>query len=118
MTFTNLENALKDNQIESYLDLFGHLQEPTKTVLGYTLDVASFLDLVGLRKEYSVFGGYAVLSHLMSTYGPGVAKLWRGSTDIDMAGTQKVLNALKSGYRFHSNSQSPNVPLAVNSKLL
>ena len=110
MTFTHLEDALQEGQIESYLELFNHLQEPTRTVLGYTLDVASFLNLRGLREEYSVFGGYAVLSHLMHTYGPGIAKIWRGSTDIDMAGTKKVLTALKSGYDFHSDSKSSNVP--------
>ena len=110
MTFRHLEdNLVEEENIMEYLEFFENLQEPTKTVLGYALDIAGYLNSQGLGKEYEIFGGYAVLSHLMERYGSGIAKIWRGSNDLDMAGTMRVLNVLKSGYEFHSDRPSPNI---------
>ena len=110
MTFKHLENTLADEQVAHYLEFCNELQEPTRTVLGYTLDIASHLDSHGLSEQYAVFGGYAVLSHLMSTFGDPVARAWRGSTDIDMGGNHKVLSSIKSGYHMSNDSPSPNIP--------
>lgn len=109
MTFNHLENRISKEYIPPYLELFDHLQEPTKTVLRYTLDIASYLNSLNLKDEYEVFGGYAVLSHLMNEYSPQISKVWRGSEDIDMAGTEKVRSAIKSGYDIHSDRPSPNI---------
>jgi hypothetical protein len=109
MSFTHLENRLSNTNIDSYLGIFNDLQEPTRTVLGYTLDIATLLGDAGLLPQFTLFGGYAVLSHLMQEYGPGVAKSWRGSNDIDMAGTSAVINNLHAGYEIKSDLASPNV---------
>lgn len=65
MTFRHLEDAIPSGRIESYLELFAKLHEPTKTVLAYTLDLASHFNNLGLNNDYTLFGGYAILSHLM-----------------------------------------------------
>ena len=111
MAFRHLEDSVQESQenTDAYLSLFGDLKEPTRTVLAYTLDLATYLKSVGLQEDYMVFGGYAVLSHLMKTHGEGFAKLWRGSSDIDMAGTLNVLHAVKRGYSASSDFPSPNV---------
>jgi len=109
MSFKHLEDGLPAGQVEPYLDLFGKLQEPTKTVFGYTLDLASFLKKEGLTNHYLVFGGYSVLSHLMTSNGPEIARTWRGSSDIDMAGDGAVLLALRRDYDMHSDLASPNI---------
>jgi hypothetical protein len=92
------------------LEFFEELQEPTRTVFGYTLDIASNLNSKGLSDRYSIFGGYAVLSNLMRTFGDSVAKLWRGSTDIDLGGDHDVLNVIRSGYNISNDLESPNIP--------
>lgn len=117
MAFSNLEDALPDNKIERYLTLFGNLHEPTKTVLGYALDIASYLKQAGLDEEYALFGGYAVLSHLMSVQGEDFATIWRGSTDIDMAGDKKVIQAIRSAYKVNSCNESPNLDNKLTIKL-
>jgi len=109
MPFNHLEDTLDNEHILSYLEFCGELQEPTRTVLGYTLDIASHLHSQGISDNYSVFGGYAVLSHLMNTFGDSVAKTWRGSTDIDMGGACNVLNSIRSGYHLSSDLLSPNL---------
>jgi len=113
MTFQHVEEALvnlPDECTEKYLEVFGDLQEPTRTVLGYALDIASYLNKNLLGDDYILFGGYAVLSHLMDQFGEEVAKVWRGSKDIDMAGTQRALHAIKAGYDVRSDFPSPNLP--------
>ena len=113
MTFRHFENAMEgisDDHISKYLEVFGKLQEPTKTVLGYTLDIASCLNLAELSKDYAVFGGYAVLSHLMREHGEDIAVSWRGSTDIDMIGTERVRAELKKAYDVRTDMVSFNLP--------
>ena len=109
MKLTHLEDNIPASYVNEYINLFGHLQEPTRTALGYTLDLASYLSNMGLARNYLIFGGYAVLSHLMNTFGTGFAKTWRGSEDIDMIGDQRVLQAIKSGYEVYSDRASPNL---------
>ena len=112
MSFSHLDDLLargEDKNVELYLNIFGDLKEPTRTVLGYTLDIASLLNDFGLGDEYVIFGGYAVLSHIMKAYGVEMARVWRGSEDIDMAGTPKVKAALKRGYSVSSDIPSPNL---------
>jgi hypothetical protein len=112
MTFQYLESGLvkgKESDLRDYLEVSLGLEEPTRTVLGYTLDIASYLQTLGLQDEYSLFGGYAILSNLMEQFGERVCLEWRGSNDIDMAGTQRVLNAFKEGYDFKSDRPSPNI---------
>ncbi len=108
--FKHLEDCFENERdIEQYLEVQNNLQEPTRTILPYMLDVSALLSKSGLKEQYALFGGYAVLSHLMATYGPYAAISWRGSNDIDMAGTQKVLSVLVSGFSIDSNRKSPNV---------
>ncbi|MBI2449146.1 hypothetical protein HYV49_02520 [Candidatus Pacearchaeota archaeon] len=112
MSFSHLDDLLaggEDKNIELYLEIFKDLKEPTRNVLGYTLDIASMLHNSELDNEYVIFGGYAVLSHIMKAYGSEMARVWRGSDDIDMAGTPKVKTALKRGYSVSSDMPSPNL---------
>lgn len=109
MPFNHLEDTLDNEQVFPYLEFCGELQEPTRTVLGYTLDIASHLHSQGLSDKYSVFGGYAVLSHLMDQFGDSVARTWRGSIDIDMGGNCDVLNSIRAGYHLSNSLHSPNV---------
>lgn len=110
MTFRHLEDTLTEDDIPLYLEFGSNLQEPTRTVFGYTLDIASHLYTRNLSNAYTVFGGYAVLSHLMNIFGQDMAKIWRGSSDIDMGGNQAVLGSMKEGYHMLSDSPSPNIP--------
>ena len=110
MAFKHLEDNLEDEHVLPYLEFYRELQEPTRTVLGYALDIASYLDAQGLSEKYAIFGGYAVLSHLISAFGDSVAKVWRGSTDIDMGGNHTVLNSIRSDYHMSNDLPSPNIP--------
>ena len=110
MTFRYLEDSLGDSEIGSYLDFQATMQEPTKTVLSYTLDLAGYLNTHGLSTNYGVFGGYAVLSHLMDSFGEPIAQVWRGSSDIDMGGDIKVLSSIRAGYHVTNDNSSPNIP--------
>ena len=112
MTFNHLEETLSrlpDKNIKRYFKVFEDLQEPTKTVLGYTLDIASYLNSINLGDDYTLFGGYSVLSHLMDQFGEEIALFWRGSKDIDMVATPKAYNAILAGYQISCNNISPNL---------
>jgi hypothetical protein len=110
MTFKHLEDGLKSEEnLNKYFAVYSGLQEPTRTTLSYALDLASYLQSVNLGDDYIVFGGYAVLSHLMKELGEDVAKIWRGSNDVDMAGTTKALNAIRAGYDITGDRPSQNL---------
>jgi hypothetical protein len=111
MTFYKLEDRIAETgRIDEYLDVFARLQEPTATVLRYTLDIAVALEETGLQHQYVVHGGYASLAHLMGIFGEKIALVWRGSQDIDMAGTERVLSTLKKYYEVTNDQPSPNLP--------
>ncbi len=111
MTFHKLEDRITETgQIDDYLGVFARLQEPTATVLRYTLDMAVALEETGLQDQYVVHGGYASLAHLMGIFGEKIALAWRGSQDIDMAGTERVLSTLKGYYDVMNDLPSPNLP--------
>ena len=60
MGFKHLENNLSkgnENDVSKYLEVFSGLQEPTRTVLGYTLDISSYLNNMNLGDDYILFGG-------------------------------------------------------------
>jgi hypothetical protein len=111
MVFKRLEEEVTKNEkdMRAYLEVFSELQEPTKTVLGYVLDVGETMHTSGLGDKYAVFGGYGVLSHLMDVFGASVAKVWRGSSDIDMAGDAGVYHAIRANYGINSDMPSPNL---------
>ncbi|MEK6928366.1 MAG: hypothetical protein AABW65_00210 [Nanoarchaeota archaeon] len=117
MVFKHLEDSIPEGRVETYLQVFSNLHEPTKTVLAYSLDLAAHFNNLGLNREYVLFGGYAVLSHLMKDKGENIASVWRGSNDIDMAGNMKVLNAIRSGYNIKSCLESPNLEDKATIKL-
>jgi len=109
MTFNHLEDGLGEKEVLPYLEFCEDLQEPTKTVFRYALDIGSHLESQGLLEDYVIIGGYAVLSNLMDTFGDEIAKTWRGSNDVDMAGDHRVWTSVKSGYNLHGDNESPNI---------
>lgn len=109
MAFPNLEDRLDIAQYESYLSVMNDLKDPFKTAFGYALDMACVLDTNQLRREYALFGGYGVLTHIVDRFGEKIIPIWRGSNDVDMLGTMKTLSALKSFYLFKSDLPSPNL---------
>ena len=110
MALTHIEDCVVENgQIDLYTKVLELTKGPARLVLPLTLDIASYLQKEGLQDQYILFGGYAVLSHLMSVRGEEMAANWRGSEDIDMAGTEQVVRAIKSGYRVTSDRPSPNL---------
>ena len=113
MTFKHLEDELTSEgnevNLEKYMQVFSELSEPTKTVLGYTLDFAAYLNELRLGNQFCLHGGYGVLSHLMLDYGEDITRYWRGSEDIDCIGTFVVLSALKSGYNVKGDRPSQNI---------
>ena len=109
MVFQNLEGRLTEEHIETYVDIMEDIENPTKTTLGAALDIAVVLKNTGLEHQYALFGGYAVLAHLVDKYGDGIILSWRGSEDIDMIGSVHVLNAIRSNYNVTNDRQSPNV---------
>jgi len=118
MTFDRLEDNIPRENIGKYLDVSGRLHSPTKEVLLYTLDLAAYFNTLGLTNDYALFGGYAVLSHLMKEQGEDVSVVWRGSGDIDIAGSISILNAVKSGYDIHSCLYSHNLQDKFTIKLV
>ena len=117
MSFKHLEDSVGETRVDDYVNLFRSLHDPTKTVLGYTLDLGAYLKSVDLDDSYALFGGYAVLSHLMKEQGENFAAVWRGSNDIDMAGSFEVIRAIKAGYKVHSCFESPNLKDKITIKL-
>lgn len=109
MSFKHLEDTLSDENVLPYLGFHEEIQEPTRTVFGYALDIGSHLDSQNLSDRYVIVGGYAVLSNLMDAFGDDVAKIWRGSTDVDMAGDKQVLNSIRNGYSISNDRKSPNI---------
>ncbi len=111
MTFCNLEErVIEAGQEEDFFFVFERLAEPTRTTLGYALDIAQLLKENGLQDQYMITGGYGALMHLLGVLGERSAVTWRGSEDIDMFGSIDVLRALQANYRIKENRESPNLP--------
>ena len=109
MVFERLESRLDDAHVSTYLDIIEDVREPTRTVFNYLLDIITSIESVDLQNEYTIFGGYAVLTHLMDHYGDKIIKMWRGSSDIDIAASISVLNLLHAFYHVNSDKSSPNI---------
>ncbi|MEK6861763.1 MAG: hypothetical protein AABY07_07370 [Nanoarchaeota archaeon] len=118
MTFRHLEEIIvKEGREADYLSIADGLKEPTRSTYSYLLDIASVLRQNSLQDQYQVFGGYAVLAHLIKQYGDRIVLAWRGSQDIDMIGNMQVLTALKGFYQVKSDLPSPNIPSKRTVKL-
>lgn len=109
MVFKNLEEKLSVENFGIYSDIVQRIKEPFKSTLRYMLDIASVIEEIQLKDEYTMVGGYAVLTHIVDQFGDKIIPTWRGSQDIDMAGSYKVINALKSFYNIESDLPSPNI---------
>lgn len=110
MVLKNVENIVAETgNIEQFLGVVGRLKDPTKQVLPFALDIGAYLSGQGLGNEYAFFGGYAVLSHLMAARSKDIASFWRGSDDVDMAGSDAVLRSLKIEYLVSNDRVSPNL---------
>jgi len=109
MAFKQLEERLDPNFYDNYLEIFGGIKEPFHSTLKYMLDIAATLDEVKLGKEYVLYGGYGVLTHLADQFGERIIPTWRGSHDIDIIGTEKVAGTLKSFYNIQNGSKNHNV---------
>src|SRR3989344_1132899 len=119
MTFHNLEKRVTELGLEEeYLELFDKLKLPTKHALAYLLDIGALLEENGLKNSYAVFGGYAVLTQLMRVLGPKIALAWRGSEDIDLYGTERIVGALNGEYKVVSDNASPNIAKKRTIRLL
>ncbi len=110
MKYQYLERQIEltGNEIE-YFTVIEHLKEPTARVLPRSLDIVACLNSANLGDDYIVFGGYGVLSHMMNARGPHVAETWRGSDDLDIAGTEVIVKTLKGNYNIISDRPSPNL---------
>jgi len=109
MAFDNLEKRLPESQYDIYLDITRRLKEPFNSTLRYMLDMASVFEEVKLKDQYALFGGYAVLTHIVDQFGDKIIPTWRGSQDIDLIGTNKIITTLKSFYNVESDNASPNI---------
>lgn len=127
MVFKNRDDALQADMESGQLTIEdatrilleqNKISEPTRTVVGYVTDIAAVLRKYQLDGQYGVFGGYAVLAHLVSRFGDSVIPAWRGSNDIDMFGTIEVLNALRATYIVTNDRPSPNLDDKVTLKIV
>lgn len=118
MTFKNTDSLLEkrvengeisEEKVDNIFELERTLKEPLKTTLSYTRDLAAALDIYGLKEKYALFGGYAVLAHLVDEYGDNFTKAWRGSEDIDIIGGVDILNSIRSNYLIHDDNPSQNI---------
>jgi len=110
MEYQHLERQVESSgNLDDYITVMEHLREPTSRVLPRSLDIAACLNSANLGDDYIVFGGYGVLSHMMSAKGPHVAETWRGSNDFDIAGTEAAIRALKGNYQIIGDRPSPNL---------
>ena len=109
MAFDHLEDKLDVEKLEDYFEVFSGISEPFHSTFKYMLDIASVLDEVDLKKEYAVYGGYGVLTHLAHKFGERIIPTWRGSKDIDIVGTERVKSAIKSFYNIQPESYNHNI---------
>ncbi len=100
---------ISEKDLDEILAIEGKLAEPTKTVIEYLRDIAAMAELQHLDNNYAVFGGYAVLAHMIRQHGNAIAEFWRGSDDIDMVGDIILLNSIRSQYFVSNDRASPNL---------
>ncbi len=112
-----LQGDLTEADLEEIFRIVDRTPEPTKTVLGYIGDISALTILYDLDKQQHLFGGYGVLSQLVSRFGDRIIPVWRGSDDIDMQGSRGVLNALRSTYDVTNDRESPNLENKITLKL-
>ncbi len=100
---------ISEKDLDEILTIEGKLAEPTKTVVNYLRDIASMAELQQIDDNYVIFGGYAVLAHMIRQHGNAIAEFWRGSDDIDMTGDITLLNSIRSQYFVSNDRASPNL---------
>jgi hypothetical protein len=112
------DGRVSESRLEDILETADSLREPARTPLGYMGDIVGMAHLEGLDDDYTMFGGYAVLSHLVDEYGEGIVKMWRGSEDLDMVGTTQLADAINSWYDVREDNWSENVANKRTIKML
>ena len=100
MAFENFDKYIlqRPETLEEILGILESIPKPTRTITECLGDMSVALATLDLGTEYSIVGGYAVLAHLVSRFGDRIFPIWRGANDIDMVGSQRVLNALHATY--------------------
>lgn len=111
MTFKHFDDYLleRPDTLEEALGILESIPEPTRSITECLGDMSVALATWNLGAEYDIVGGYAVLAHLVSRFGDRIIPIWRGSKDIDIVGSQRVLNALHAIYSLKEEWLNHNI---------
>ncbi|MBI1970013.1 hypothetical protein HYS48_04935 [Candidatus Woesearchaeota archaeon] len=106
----SLEESLRETgNLENFSRALSHPIQKVRETTALLFAIAYALEQKKLNRDYVVYGGYSVLLQLARTVGIEAIALWRGSYDIDMVGSEKVVESIKEQYRVISDRVSPNV---------
>ncbi len=109
MTFDKLEETIS-KEYTGFKNEVGKIKDRiVRNTLLYLLDSAQNFSNIGLNDQYALFGGYGVLAHILDYSGESLISQWRGSSDIDLAGTERIINAFYQFYNVTNNRPSPNL---------
>ena len=107
MILDDLEKRLEETgDLEDFNKTISNLEQGTRNAVKLLLGLAHEFHSKGLDKEYVVFGGYAVLMHMVKAIGTEAIARWRGTYDLDIVMDEKVKRDLKSQLEVISDRKS------------
>lgn len=103
------EGLLSEADLDKVLALYDKIDQPVRSLLELAGDISVTLLQRDLQKNHCIFGGYAVLAHLVDRFGDQFIPAWRGSDDVDIIGTEDVLHALEDRFKIKASRLNHNV---------
>jgi len=106
----DLEQRLRElGTLEQFNRDMQRVKDDVRPVLTTLVAIGNKIHECGLQEEYVLYGGYGVLMHLVNALGTEAIPRWRGSSDIDLIGNERIVQALKGYFNVVSDRPSPNV---------
>jgi hypothetical protein len=104
MSYEDLQLDLMDiGQHGSFMDDLAYIKRMNPTdphpaaMFQYLLSTANIMSKNGMVDKYAFIGGYAVLGHLMKTFGEHIVRNWRGSDDLDIVARDQGVSSIIEG---------------------
>ena len=107
----NLEERLRETgKLDEFnSDLSKLKDDDSRNLIKLVLGIALNLHENGLENDYTFYGGYSVLMHLVNTIGKGAIYGWRGSYDLDIVCNNRIRYHLQRYIKIVSDRTSPNI---------